>query len=106
MNIIIGGVERKISQVETYAQYETINDNDTVGDILDKSRADRLLNKIVEKRMLNDINLILGGKNTADIPEVKYGSKKILGQIKGAYEIAKDIEKAYAIQAREINESF
>lgn len=103
MNIIIGGVERNISQVETYCEYHGGTEGMTVEEILDESRADRLLNKIVQKKLNSDINKILGGAKYAEFVDVKYASEQLLNETQGAYEMAKEIEKQYAKQAKHIS---
>ncbi len=108
MNIIIGGVERQISQVATYMQYQGGSDNikgKTVRQILDESRADRLLEKEKQKRFIKESKMLIGGSDKIiEVIDVNYPSDKILNKTDSAFQIATEIEKNYAQQAKMMSE--
>jgi hypothetical protein len=96
--VVIGGTPRVISQVKSVKKkVEGLN----VGQILEKSRADRLINKELQKKNLNIVEGLTTGSlsnSFVELPNVNW-RKNEFHKIKGAYEIAQDIELDYARQA-------
>lgn len=101
MSKYIGGVPRVIGQVEFAHEMGEIDDSMTVGEILEKSRATRLINKEYQKYASDIVAKLVGGgleNKFVSLPNVDWKSDEY-SKIKGAYEIAKNLELDYADQA-------
>jgi hypothetical protein len=70
MNYTIGGVERIIAQVDTYADYNN-TDNMTAQEIFDNSRADKAFLKELQKSTIAKIVEFSGGVSV-NLPTVKF----------------------------------
>jgi hypothetical protein len=94
MREFVGGVERRICQVETYVMYGGGND-ETVGEILINSRADRLMKKEFQKDTVSNLISVSKGEY-ASLGNIVTISPEILSGKKNAIKTATKIEKLYA----------
>lgn len=102
MKLVIGGVERKINQVNTYCKENDIKDK-TVGDVLEASRSDRLLKKIYHKSVFHDIvGIAHSNRDFVHIPTIKLYDPNSLDKKTNVKQEAKKIEHEYAMQARDL----
>ena len=102
--VVIGGAPRVVGQVRQAKKRGNIKDGMNVGDILDASRAGRLLSKEHEKLTMDTLQKLATGKlmnKVVTLPNANWRSGEF-GKVKGAYEIARDIELDYANQAAEL----
>jgi trans-2-enoyl-CoA reductase len=100
--VIIGGTPRVINQVKSLKKTGKLDGQDkTVGEILKESRADKLLNKELQKQNLDIVEKLTTGNLTnsfVELPNVNW-RKNEFHKVKGAFEIAQNIELDYAKQA-------
>lgn len=103
--VIIGGVQRVINQVGSYDEYHGIKKGDTVGDILEKSRASRLAQKELEKYYGGVEMAIAVGELVPnvliDLPSINWHTEKF-GEVREAGRKASKLERNYAKQASRI----
>lgn len=93
-------MNRVREQVETFVAYGGYEKNMSVGEILDKSRADRLIKKELEKCTSGIISDMIDGKldnKIVTLPEVDWQADKYNIRGPQAIEIAKDIEQSFKI---------
>ena len=101
MSIFIGGVERRIYQVDYYV-LNGGGRNETVQEILTNSRADRLLKKIHTNKIDSIISEVsTGSRDNANIPEIHFNLKN-LNDKDDAINKAKQIEMQWANMAAEL----
>ncbi len=106
MYIIIGGVERDISQVATFAEYYGGKKSDlnkmSATDIFYSARAERLSKKILQMAIDKEAISLSLGKNFIDIPRLKH---KNIESFEGGSNLEKamNAEEYYAKQAAEIS---
>lgn len=108
MHIIIGGVEREVSQVATFAEYHGGIDGNSklnsmsASDIFYGARAERLSKKILQIAMDREAISLSRGKNFINIPKIVY---KNIESFDGGSNLEKAInaEEYYAKQAAEIS---
>ena len=110
MNCIIGGVERVINQVDTYVEYRggasKVNHMST-GEILDASRADRLLKKESQKELMRNIHSVLNGAaEDVIITEPIFANDDLRDNHEDPHLLAKKAEESYARQAQLIASDF
>lgn len=99
--VIIGGTPRVIGQVRHAKKKGIIKDDMNLGEILNTSRATRLLNKELEKVEMNTLYALGTGKlmnKVVTLPNVDWKSGEF-NKINGSFEKAKSIELSYANQA-------
>lgn len=102
--IIIGGTPRVIGQVRDSKKRGKVTDDMNVGQILEKSRANRLLLKEHEKNVSHTIARLMKGNlanKFVELPNADWRDGEF-HKVKGAYEIAKNIELDYAQQAADL----
>lgn len=101
---VIGGVERQIEQVRSYAEYNDTSEM-TPAEIFDNSRANRLYLKELEKTVGAKMAAFYGGADYIELPVVEFVNlNKIPGEFIGgsAVETADNIEQFYAEQAKQL----
>jgi hypothetical protein len=107
MDIIIGGVNRRIDQVDTYLEYIELNGGDSVGEILTKSRADRLVRKVQQnvgsKQM---VEIATGEADFIEVPEVDYPEDVMELRGGDAVDMARELEYSFAQQASAMYENY
>lgn len=97
--VIIGGTPRVINQVRSLKKKDV--EGKSVGEILAMSRADRLIHKELQKKSLDITEkLSTGGllNSFVELPNVNWRDKEFK-KVRGAYEIAQEIELDYANQS-------
>lgn len=103
--VVVGGVDRRIGQVESYLEgggkYEDVRD------LLDKSRANRLMMKEYEKMNNRLISAVASGRFTAATfePPPKM-PEAILNKTRNVESTAKKLELAMANLASEMSEKY
>jgi hypothetical protein len=93
MKVIVGGVERDISQVKTFVMYG--GKVETVGQVLADSRADRLMKKEFQKQTVSNI-LSLSEGSYQSLPDLARVDPEILASKVDVVRKAKKIEKKFA----------
>jgi len=102
MHIVIGGVERNVSQVDTFCLYGS-HEGLTTGEILEKSRSERLSKKILQKKISEKvIKMSTGQIQFMEVPTLTLIDPKELTD--KSVDKAREIELSYAMQARDISE--
>lgn len=89
-------VSRVRDQVESFIAYGGYHEGMTVGEILGGSRADRLVNKELEKTTCGLINDLVDGRSSnklVKLPDIDWKTEKY-HITKGAAEIANQIEQS------------
>lgn len=102
MRIIIGGVERKINQVDTYVEYMGGNvGNKTAEEIFTESRAGKLFDKVLQLRMDDTAIAVARGQSVVLQPISRPAISSFDG--KTNVEKAKNAEMFYANEAAKIS---
>lgn len=97
--VVIGGTPRVINQVKSLKKKDV--EGKTVEEILDMSRASRLIHKELQKKNLDITEKLSTGNlinSFVELPNVDWRDKEFK-KVRGAYEIAQDIELDYAKQS-------
>ncbi len=93
-------VTRVRDQVRSFVEYGGYEENMSVGEILNKSRADRLVLKELEKTNNNIISGMVHGtmsNKLVELPDIDWKSEKYSKRGTDAIEIANDIEQSLSI---------
>lgn len=100
MHIVIGGIERNVSQVDTFCMYGSA-ENLTTGQIIEMSRSERLSKKILEKKIAEKVIKVSTGElDFVEIPVLNLFDPAELTE--KSVDKAREIELSYAMQARDI----
>jgi hypothetical protein len=94
MKVIVGGVERVISQVDTFVMYG--GKVETVGQVLEDSRADRLMKKEFQKKTVYNLTHL---DEYQTLPSIATVNPKVLKSRTDVVKKAKHIEKMYSRHA-------
>jgi hypothetical protein len=95
MKVIVGGVERVISQVDTFVMYG--GKVETVGQVLEDSRADRLMKKEFQKKTVHNLTHL---DEYQTLPSIATVNPKIMKSRTSVVKKAKHIEKIYSRHAK------
>jgi hypothetical protein len=104
MQLIIGGVEREISQVESYAEYMGgALANQTAEEIFYNSRANKLYDKVLQLKMDETAIAVSRGESVTINPTARKPIESFEGETN--YDKAHNAEVFYANEAARISRS-
>jgi len=100
MYIVVGGVEREISQVDTYIEYNG-GDGQTADEIFYGARANKLLDKVLQLTM-DKIAIDVANGEAVELPTV---SRPTISSFEGGSNVerARNAEVFYANEAARIS---
>lgn len=100
MNVLVNGEIRNIYRVESFCGGSDISDM-SVEDILNKSHANKLFHKEIEKRVISDAMAFFGGTDTVHFPSVNLQPSGVGHDDASKKRVAVQTELLYAKRASE-----